>query len=95
MTTDRRQQILRLYHLALAREADDRGDFLAEACASDDSLRHDVESLLAQDPPEHFLELPALSAAAVLPFGRPGRRPRRPTDRCLSRRLATRVGRDG
>ena len=68
MMTDRRQQILRLYHSALAREAENRGAFLAQVCAGDDNLRHDVESLLAQDPPEHFLELPALSAAAVLPF---------------------------
>ena len=49
MTTDRRQQILRLYHLALARESDDRRAFLAEACGDDDRLRHDVESLLAHD----------------------------------------------
>ena len=31
-----------------------------------------MESLLAHDPPEHFLELPALSAAAVLPFADQG-----------------------
>ena len=72
MTTDRRQQILRLYHLALAREADDREAFLAQVCAGDDNLRHDVESLLAQDPPEHFLESPAMSAAVVSPFADQG-----------------------
>ena len=38
MTTDRRQQVLRLYHLALAREADDRDAFLAAACAADEDL---------------------------------------------------------
>jgi len=49
MTTDRRQQILRLYHLALALEKDDRERFLNDECAGDDELRREVESRLAQD----------------------------------------------
>jgi serine/threonine protein kinase len=67
MTTDRRK-VLRLYHLALAREADDRRAFLSQACAGDDELRRDVESLLAHDPPEGFLESQAIDSEAAQPF---------------------------
>ena len=73
MTTDRRQQVLRLYHLALAREADDRDAFLAEACAGDKDLERDVKALLALDPPEDFLESPVINPEAERPFaGSPG-----------------------
>ncbi len=46
MTPDRWQQLSRLFHEALARDADTRPAFLAEACAGDDDLRRDVEALL-------------------------------------------------
>ena len=72
MTTDRRQQILRLYHQALAREASERMIFLIDACAGDDDLRREVESRLAHDPPEDFLAAPALNTVAVLPFANSG-----------------------
>ena len=36
-----------LYHAALAQPEDGRTSFLAEACAGDDALRHELESLLA------------------------------------------------
>jgi serine/threonine protein kinase/Tol biopolymer transport system component len=45
---DRWATVERLYHGALARPAGERAAFLAEACAGDDALRRDVESLLAQ-----------------------------------------------
>src|SRR5437773_280746 len=48
MTSDRWQEVERLYHAALAREGDQSAAFLKEACAGDDALRHEVESLLAQ-----------------------------------------------
>jgi serine/threonine protein kinase len=41
--------IERLYHGALARSVNERAAFLAEACAGDEQLRREVESLLAQD----------------------------------------------
>jgi hypothetical protein len=63
MTTDRRQQVLRLYHMVLAREADDRDAFLAQACAGDRDLERDVRAILALDPPEDFLESPAILEA--------------------------------
>jgi len=38
----------RLYHGALARPTDERAAFPAEACAGDEELRREVESLVAQ-----------------------------------------------
>jgi serine/threonine protein kinase len=51
MTTspERWATVERLYHAALARAADTRAAFLAKACAGDEELRQQVESLLAQD----------------------------------------------
>lgn len=45
--SDRLQRIEELFHSALALETGARADFLARACAGDDSLRREVESLLA------------------------------------------------
>ncbi|HEY3138889.1 MAG TPA: protein kinase [Blastocatellia bacterium] len=65
MKTERWQQVEKLYHAALEREASQRADFLNKACAGDEDLRRDVESLLAyQDRAENFIELPALEVAA-------------------------------
>ena len=62
---DRWQQVEQLYHAALERGAVERGAFLAEACAGDDSLRREVESLLAyEDQAENFIESPALEVVA-------------------------------
>ena len=49
MTSDRWQRIEELYHSAREREGSQRAAFLKEACAGDDALRRDVESLLAQE----------------------------------------------
>ncbi len=58
-------QVESLYHAALERDAGQRTAFLKQACAGDESLQHEVESLLAnQDPSDAFLEGPALEAAA-------------------------------
>src|SRR5262245_46556611 len=48
MTSDRWADVERLYHAAMARPARERAAFLAETCAGDEALRHEVESLLAQ-----------------------------------------------
>jgi serine/threonine-protein kinase len=50
MTGERWQQIERVYLAALACEATARGALLDEACAGDPALRHEVETLLAQEP---------------------------------------------
>lgn len=61
-----RPAITRLYHDALAREADARPAFLREACAGDEALRRDVESLLAQpSAAARFLDAPAIALAAL------------------------------
>jgi len=65
MKAERWQQVEQLYHSALEREAGQRAAFLAAACAGDDSLRREVESLLAhQTPAENLLERPVMEVAA-------------------------------
>ena len=46
---DRWGAVERLFHGALALPIEARATFLTEACAGDDELRRDVESLLAKD----------------------------------------------
>ena len=65
MKSDRWREIDRLYHAALEREQGDRTAFLKQACAGDEGLHREVESLLAQaDGGDNFLEAPALEVAA-------------------------------
>jgi len=55
-----------LYHVALERAEGQRTAFLREACAGDEELRREVESLLAQeDRGDRFLEAPAVEVAAL------------------------------
>ena len=65
MNPKRWQQVEQLYQSALEREANHRAAFLAEACVGDDSLRREVESLLAhQSQAENLLETPVMEIAA-------------------------------
>ena len=65
MTPDRWQKIERLYHSAREREDSQRVAFLDEACAGDEVLRREIESLLAEEKEaKGFLESPALEIAA-------------------------------
>jgi len=67
MSPQRLRQIEELYHSAREREPGERGAFLAEACRGDPELRHEVESLLAQDSPKiGALDRPAWHGAAGL-----------------------------
>jgi eukaryotic-like serine/threonine-protein kinase len=68
MTTgpDRWGTIERLYHAALAQPADRRAVYLAEACAGDEAVRREVESLLAQDPSQALLTGGAAGVGAGL-----------------------------
>jgi eukaryotic-like serine/threonine-protein kinase len=69
MTSDRWKRIEQLYHSALEREGNQRAAFLRDACAGDDALRQEVESLLAQEKgAKGFLEAPVLEVAAKI-FG--------------------------
>src|SRR5262249_4181805 len=68
MKPERWRQIEALYQVALEREATGRAAFLDEACAGDEELRREVESLLAADEEakqsEDFLNRTALQVAA-------------------------------
>jgi eukaryotic-like serine/threonine-protein kinase len=70
-------EVDRLYHAAIERPADERDAFLIAACAGNDDLRHEVESLLAKSG--DFIEEPAArdvltpeAFGAVEREGRPG-----------------------
>lgn len=67
MKTERWQQVERLYHSTLEKEVGERAAFLAEACAGDEGLRREVESLLAYaEQAEDFIESPAMEVAAKM-----------------------------
>src|ERR1700722_17158309 len=51
VTTDRWQRIEELYHSALQRDGSERAAYLQHACAGDEALRQEVESLLAHEQP--------------------------------------------
>jgi serine/threonine protein kinase/Tol biopolymer transport system component len=70
MTPDRWQKIEELYHAAMEREGSQRAAYLREVCASDEALRLEVESLLAQESrAERLLEIPAIEMAAKVSTG--------------------------
>src|SRR5438132_13108766 len=65
MTPERHEQIGQLYRAVLALEPAERTAYLAEVCAGDDELRHEVVSLLGfQAQAEGFIEKPAWEFAA-------------------------------
>ena len=60
MTPERWAKIERLYYAALEQDAEQRAIFLKNACAGDDNLRQEVESLLHyRDQGGDFIEIPA------------------------------------
>jgi eukaryotic-like serine/threonine-protein kinase len=60
MTPERWRHVSQIYHDALGRVPHARAAFVREACAGDDALRQEVESLLAQPASaENFLGEPA------------------------------------
>ena len=62
---ERWQKIEGIYHAALERKEGQRATFLNEACAGDEALRREVESLLTQEGATgSFLEAPALEVTA-------------------------------
>ena len=65
MKPERWREIEKLYHAALELDEDRRPAFLDQACAGDEALRRELESLLAFDKrAENFIESPALEVAA-------------------------------
>ena len=66
MTPERWQQIDQLFHSALERHSSERAVFLSQACAGDDSLRSEVESLIeSHEQSDSFIEA---SAAGITPL---------------------------
>ncbi|MBN1567781.1 MAG: protein kinase [Acidobacteria bacterium] len=66
MNPERMRQIEALFHKASALAEGERAELLARACAGDDSLREEVESLLAQEKAaEMFLEAPAFRGQMI------------------------------
>jgi eukaryotic-like serine/threonine-protein kinase len=64
MTTQRWQDLDRLFHSALERPPDERARFLAEACGTDEAVRQKVEALVAaHEQSGEFLEAPAYEVA--------------------------------
>ena len=65
MKDERWQQVERVYHSVVAKPSSERSGFLDEACAGDEELRREVESLRAyEDRAQTFIESPALDIAA-------------------------------
>jgi serine/threonine protein kinase len=64
MTPGRYQQVTALLDAALELPRADRAAFIGRACADDEELKREVESLLAQEKGADFLESPALAVAA-------------------------------
>ncbi|HEU4875505.1 MAG TPA: serine/threonine-protein kinase, partial [Pyrinomonadaceae bacterium] len=70
MNDERWQHVERVYHSVVAKPSSERSQFLVEACAGDEELRREVESLLAyEDRAETFIESPALQIAARMMAG--------------------------
>ncbi len=65
MEPERWLQIEQLYHSALELNAGERAAYLAKACAGDEMLRSEVESLLESDAQAgEFIDSPAIEVAA-------------------------------
>ena len=66
MDAERWQRIEQLCHAALEREPSLQSAYLDEMCADDETLRREVDSLLAQQSSaEKFLEAPAMELSAM------------------------------
>src|SRR5262245_46869362 len=70
MKPEQWRQVDQLFQAALERAPEDRAAFISEACGDDDSLRREVEALLASDgQAESFMDAPAYVVAAPLIVG--------------------------
>ena len=94
MKHERWQEVERIYHLTLEKEASERSTFLVQACAGDEALRREVESLLTYEPrAEGFIEAPALELAARIIAGEHA--PIRAGDRFNQYRILSLLGAGG
>ena len=61
------RRVEELFQQALELDEGQRAEFLQSACAGDDGLRHEVESLLAHEKKaQHFIETPAMEVAGKI-----------------------------
>ena len=66
MATERWQQIKEIFHSALEQGPAERSAYLARACAGDEAIRSEVESLIAAHEKEgSFIDSPAYEVAAA------------------------------
>ena len=74
MTSQRWQDLDRLFHSALERPPEERAGFLAEACGTDEVMRRKVEALVAaHEQSGEFLDAPAFEvASSKLTLEQPG-----------------------
>jgi tetratricopeptide (TPR) repeat protein len=63
LTPERWRQIEQVFNAALERPPAERSAYLTQACGSDDALRQEVESLLAQEIADDFIDVPIRGAA--------------------------------
>jgi eukaryotic-like serine/threonine-protein kinase len=61
---ERARRLEQLYHSALEHPEAERTTFVAAECGADSALRQELESLLAHDKTDSFIEEPALEVAA-------------------------------
>ena len=66
LTPERWQQIARIYELAVDHDPSTRDAYLSEACAGDEVLRREVESLLRHEAEQIVLDRPIAATAALL-----------------------------
>src|SRR5438132_8306323 len=67
MTPERWQNVKEIFQAALERTPEERAAFLSEACDRDESLRKEVESLIASHQKDgSFIDSPAYEAAAQI-----------------------------
>src|SRR5262249_47471479 len=67
MTPERHRQIIGIFESAVEREPEARSAYLTEACAGDDALRAEVESLIASsEAAGNFIDSPVYEPAAAM-----------------------------
>ncbi len=67
MTSERWLKVKEIFHLALEQEPAQRSGFLADACAGDESMREEVESLISSHEKDgSFIDCPAYEVAATV-----------------------------
>ena len=95
MKNERWQQVESLYHETLEKDPRERSAFLVHACEGDETLRHEIESLLAFDVhAEQFIESPALEVAVRMMAGESSKSIA-PGDRFNQYRIISQLGAGG